>query len=788
MAKNIDKKRVINDASIEEKVSLLCGKGLWRMGQIPRFATPDVVMTDGTYGVRYSESQIDQGEGLSCREFFEVVAQRPVGSEPQRGAEASAQQGNDPGLQLFGTSKPATCFPNGASVACSWDTELMRKMGVALAEECLEMGVSILLGPGINIRRTPLAGRAYEYYSEDPLLSGELAAALIDGLQSQGVGACLKHFACNNSEIRRTQMDSVVDERALREIYLAGFRRAIEKSDPWMVMTSYNLLNGVQTSANPWLTHQVLRDEWQYQGIVVSDWYAVKHRPASLQAGNDLSMPETQTDKTELAAAVASGQVPLSQLDLSVNRALDLLEKAEQNKRPGFKADFEQHHKLAQQIAAESLVLLKNEGQILPLNAARHKKIAVIGHPATRPVIQGNGCATTHPWKLNTPLDEIMQLAGDFDVSWAPGTASNDSSDASALRTATEAAASADLAILFVSTPIGEDGENSDREHLSIQPQHEELLNAIARVQPELVVVIANSESVVMPWLAKARAVIELFFAGQGMGKAVAQVLLGEANPCGKLTVTVPNTLEETPAFLTYPGDNNRQYYSEGLYVGYRYYDRRKIEPLFPFGFGLSYTTFSYEEIALSTTRLRPDETLTVSVTLKNSGDRDGKEIVQLYVAPPHGRLARPEQELKGFAKLEIAAGERRTASIELAARDLEIWDPASEQWRIEPGVYRLLAGKSSRDIALVATLTVMADRLPAPLREDSSLTDLLEHPAAFERVCQLFSRKSGRSLHEARKTLELNAPDLFTSVFISMATIFELDISRDELNEVING
>ena len=780
----IDKHHIINQASVAEKVALLCGDGLWRMGNIPRFSTPDVVMTDGTYGVRYSPAQIDGGAKLARKEFFEVVAQR-AGDPPL--SPPAAEPESAPGWLPFGESRPATCFPNGACVACSWDPLLIEKMGVALADECLQMGVSILLGPGINIRRTPLAGRAYEYYSEDPLLSGEMAAGLINGLQSRGVGACLKHFACNNSEIRRTQMDSVVEERALREIYLAGFQRAIAKSNPWMIMTSYNLLNGVQTSANRWLTSEVLRNEWGYQGIVVSDWYAVKHRPESLLAGNDLSMPESESDKQELAQAVASGLVPLQVLDRSVERALSLLQKAEQNKQPGFKADFPQHHRLAQQIAAESLVLLKNDGPILPLDAACHRKIAVIGCPATQPVIQGRGCATTPPWQLDTPLDEILQLGAGFDISWAAGTAADHGHDRVALDAATALAAAADVAILFVSTPVGEDGENGDRQHLAIHPEHAELLAAIARVQPQLVVVLANSEAVVMPWLPQATAVLDTFFAGQGMGRAVAEVLFGVANPCGKLTVTVPNTLEETPAFLSYPGENNRHCYSEGVFVGYRYYDKRRLQPLFPFGFGLSYTTFSYEKMQLSAGRLQDGETLSVSIRVKNSGPRAGKEIVQLYVAPPRGRLARPEQELKGFAKLAIAPGASQTVTLELPASDLQIWDPALQRWLLEPGVYRLLAGGSSRDIALSASLEIVAERLPQPLREDSSLADLLQHPAAFERICQLFSRKSGRSLTEVRKTLELNAPDIFTGLYITLATIFELELSRDELNEAIS-
>lgn len=781
----MDIEQIVGAATAAEKVSFLSGKGLWRTAPIERLGIASIVMTDGTYGVRYSEAQIDHGQSWGRRDAR-------GGAVPPSGDEAEPKQtelSSAPQWLAFGQSRPATCFPNGSSLACSWDPELIRLMGNALAEECLGMGVSVLLGPGINIRRTPLAGRAYEYYSEDPLLTGELAAALIRGLQEKGVGACLKHFACNNSEFQRTQMDSVVEERALREIYLAAFELAIRKSDPWMVMSSYNRLNGVHASENEWLLKQVLRDEWGYQGVVVSDWYGIKDRPKSLLAGNDMAMPEYMVDRRELLQAVETGAVPMEVVDRSTARLLRLVNKAIANRKPGHKADFAAHHRLAQQIARESIVLLKNEDDILPISAHRPQKLLVAGTMAVAPVIQGSGCATTTPWMLDKPLDEIVEIAGNsLSIAYAPGTAADGTRDEGALLEAVAQAANADTVVVFVNSPIGQDGENGDRHDLCILPAHEELIEKIAAVQAQLVVVVANSDSVVMPWLTQAKGLVEVFYAGQGMGRAVAEILFGHANPCGRLTTTAPNTLEETPAFTHYPGENQRHLYSEGIYVGYRYYDKRKMQPLFPFGFGLSYTRFDYEEITLSGSAFAESDTMVVEVAVRNAGTRAGKEVVQVYVEAPQGRLARAPRELKAFGKVELQPGERRTVRLTIPVSSLASYDTASSAWIVEPGRYRICAGASSRDIRLGTEVRIEAPLRHPPLKDDSSLTDLMAHPEAFSRVCALFARNSGKSLEDARALLEINAPDIFTSTYITLTTIFELDIERDEFRRALYG
>lgn len=767
--------------SAEDKVALLTGSGLWRTATLPQHGIEDIVMTDGTYGVRYSTSQIEQGESWNITDFLDVIAQSAgdVENEEQKGGSEA----------LFSKSRPATCFPNGSTLACSWDISLVYQMGEALAKECQEMGVGILLGPGINIRRTPLAGRGYEYYSEDPVVSGDIAAALINGLQDNGVGASLKHFAANNSEYHRTEMDSVIEERALREIYLASFKRAIDKSNPWTVMSSYNLLNGVQTSQNRWLLTEVLRNEWQYDGLVMSDWYGIKNRPASLLAGNDLAMPETRRDKQELLEAINRGEIPADILDTACLRMLTLIEKVQRHRKPGFKADFHQHHQLAQRLAAESIVLLKNDDAILPLKKGKQRTIAVLGKPAQEPVIQGSGCATTVPYMLDRPLDEIFEVAGnDFNIEYAVGTPEDNATDEQALAQAVAVAKNADVAILFVSTAIGEDGENGDRKDLAILPGHEALIRAVASVQPNVVVVLANSDAVVMPWLSDCKALLETHFGGQGMGRAVADILFGRANPCGKLTVTVPNTLEETPAWLSYPGENLRHHYSEGLFVGYRYYDRRQLTPRFPFGFGLSYTTFDYSGLTTSVSELNEGQALTVSVEVTNSGSMAGKEVVQLYLSAPAGELLREEKALKAFAKVHLEPGETKTVTLPLSWDDLACYHPGIGDWIVDSGEYQLHVARSSRDIALSTAITVRATPRYAPLEINNSLTQLINNPPAFSRVVTLVASKNGVSEQLVREKLCAIAPDLVFGLFISLTEFLTIDITREELAEALAG
>ncbi|GGF74028.1 beta-glucosidase [Alteromonas lipolytica] len=775
---NKSNKPCLSAMSIEDKVALLTGNGLWKTAHLPAHGIEPLTMTDGTYGVRYSPEQIDNDGNWSITDFLGVVNQHADDQTDKKGSEA-----------LFGHTLPATCFPNGSALACSWDNELVEQMGQALARECQALGVDILLGPGINIRRTPLSGRGYEYYSEDPLLSGELAASLINGLQGEGVGASLKHFACNNSEYRRTEMDSIVDERSLHEIYLSGFKRAIDKADPWTLMSSYNRLNGQQTSQHRGLLHDILREQWGYKGLVMSDWYGVKDRPASLLAGNDLAMPEVARDKSELLSAIESGEVSIDAIDTACMRMLELIERIGAARKQPRPVDMPAHHRLAQRIAEESIVLLKNTDDLLPLDTTHTHKIAVLGPAAHTPVIQGSGCATTVPSILDRPLDEIIDVAGDAaDVTYSAGVADGATSSEQALLLASAQAEAADVAIVFINTAVGEDGENGDRQHLDVVASHAELLNAVASVQSNVVVVLMNSDAVVMPWLGQCKAVLETFFAGQGVGRAIANLLFGLKNPCGKLTVTVPNSLEETPAYLHYPGEALKHYYSEGIYVGYRYYDKRKMTPCFPFGYGLSYTSFEYRSIELVNDKLGTGESLQVDVTVANTGVRFGKEIIQLYLSFPGIELAQPPLALKAYAKVALKPGESKTVRLTVGADDFRAWHPALHDWIVEAGCYQVKVGPSSRELPLSAAVQVAGSDYRLPLKEDSSLVQVIKDEQAFQRVVTLVADKSGLDQAVITERLQAIAPELFCGLFIALTEFLNVPVSRPELLDALRS
>lgn len=764
---------LVAQMTTEEKIALVSGSGLWRTAANYRLNIPEVLMTDGTYGVRYSIEQIDgaQDSDSQLASFLSVV-----NADLSRGVEGA-----------FGSTRPATCFPNGSSFACSWDVDLARELGEALAAECQAFGVNMLLGPGINIRRTPLAGRSYEYYSEDPVLTGEIAAAVINGLQDNGVGASLKHFACNNSEVQRTTMSSEVEERALREIYLAGFERAIRKSNPWTVMSSYNRLNGVQAAENHWLLTEVLRDDWGYDGVVVSDWHGIKDRPASMNAGNDLDMPESGARKQELLAAVEAGDVAMATLDLSCLRILKLVRIARNGIKPNATVDFHKHHQLSQRMAAESIVLLKNEDKLLPINTEKVRKIAVIGLAATEPVIQGSGCATTRPTEVDVPLDEIRRLAGGgASVSFhgfgdfAAGSATE--------QAALSAVDAADIVLFFGNTEVGYDGEGSDRTHLDLHDGQDELIAVLSKRNNKFAVVLATPDAVAMPWIDQTPAVLSAFFAGQGAGRAVAEVLFGKQNPCGKLTVTFPAKLEDTPGFLTYPGENNRHVYSEGIHVGYRSYDKRKLKPLFPFGFGLSFATFEYANIEVDAARIDASSTVTVSFDVTNTGDVAGKEIAQLYSRAHEPRLLRPLRELKGFAKVSLEPGETKRVEISVEARDLCYYDTDYRQWLLDAGKLTFDVGASSRDIRLEATVDVEAAARPSTiLNVESQPFMVLEHAFARDRFAAFLKGQLEIDDEEAGKMVEY-CNGSFLGIYNTVAWVAGDKISKTVMAEFLDS
>ncbi|MBY5551635.1 glycosyl hydrolase [Rhizobium leguminosarum] len=732
---------LVDQMTVAEKVDLLSGRGLWKTASIERLGVPSIVMTDGAYGVRYSTTQIDAGDNDedSLRAFLDLVGQQGDGSGG-----------------MFGATRPATCFPNGNLLGCSWDIDLAYRMGAALAAECQDFGVHLLLGPGINIRRTPLAGRAYEYYSEDPVISGDMAAAVICGLQDNGVGASLKHFACNNSEIERTTISSDVDERALREIYLAGWERAIEKSAPWTVMSAYNPLNGIQAAEHHWLLRTVLRDEWGYDGLVLSDWHAIKDRAAALDAGTELDMPESKPRKARLHAAINAGDVAPEVIDAACAKVLAFVRKCKSSERRGTPADFEAHHALARDIAAESIVLLRNEGQALPLDSGRPGELLIVGDGAVTPVIQGSGSATTNPYRVDSPFVQIAARAGDsLKVRHLPFSPVAQPDVTASIEAIVEAAERADVVVVFAENEKSRHGEGNDRDTLKLAAGHDALITAFAATGRKLVVVLSMPDTVEMPWIGDVDAVVASFYAGQGGGEALARILFGEQNPCGKLSASMPVRMQDIPGWHTYPGEHGRHVYSEGIFVGYRFYDLKAMTPAFPFGHGLSYTTFAYEDLRLDTQEITPGAGCTAALTIRNTGTVAGKEIVQLYVRPIKPSLKRPVRELKSFTKLHLAPGEAKTVTLGLAQRDFQYFDTSRSAWVLDAEAFVIEAAASSRDIRLSITLPCRSEAPALPTISANSPTALVfAHPNAEAALVRFFVTRLSISAAEAMALL----------------------------------
>ncbi|OAV52128.1 glycosyl hydrolase [Rhizobium sp. WYCCWR10014] len=732
---------LVDQMTVAEKVDLLSGRGLWKTASISRLGVPSIVMTDGAHGVRYSTTQIDAGDNDedSLRAFLDLVGQQGDGSGG-----------------MFGATRPATCFPNGNLLGCSWDIDLAYRMGEALAAECQEFGVHLLLGPGINIRRTPLAGRGYEYYSEDPLISGDIAAAVISGLQDNGVGASLKHFACNNSEIERTTTSSDVDERALREIYLAGFERVIGKSAPWTVMSAYNRLNGIQAAENHWLLGTVLREEWGYDGLVVSDWHAIKDRGAAIAAGTDLDMPESRPRKARLRAAIEAGDVAPEVIDAACARVLAFVRKCKTQERRDTVADLDRHHALSREIAAESIVLLRNEGRTLPLDPNSTGRLLVVGDGATIPVIQGSGSATTNPYRVDSPFVQIAARAGtDFEVQHLPFSPAAEVNMQALIEATVEAASSADFTVVFAENQKSRHGEGNDRDTLKLAASHDALLHALAASGCKVIVVLSMPDTVEMPWLEDVDAVLAAFYAGQGGGEAIARVLFGEQNPCGKLSASMPVRMHDIPGWHTYPGEQGRHLYSEGVFVGYRFYDLKAIAPAFPFGHGLSYTTFSYENLWIDTQEIAAGVACTASVTIRNTGSVAGKEIVQLYVRPVKPGLKRPIRELKAFRKLYLEPGEAKMVPLTLVERDFQYFDAVRSAWVLDAEAFVIEVGASSRDILLEAILPCRPERPVLPvLLPNSPAALVFAHPKAEAALVDFFVATLSISSAEAMALL----------------------------------
>ncbi|MBE3037708.1 MAG: glycoside hydrolase family 3 C-terminal domain-containing protein, partial [Chloroflexi bacterium] len=617
-------------------------------------------------------------------------------------------------------------------------------MGQALAEECIALKVDVVLGPGANMKRTPLGGRNFEYYSEDPYLAGQMAASFIAGVQSKGVGTSLKHFAANNQEFRRLTISAEVDERTLREIYLPAFETAVKKAKPWTVMCSYNKLNGSYCSENHRLLVDILKDEWGFEGFVVSDWGAVHDRVASLKGGLDLEMPGPRERRIKaVEKAVRSGDLDEAVLDESVRRILGVVFKAAETSKGG-SFDTAVHHALAHRIAAEGMVLLKNNG-ILPLKEQQH--IAVIGRAAEEAHFQGGGSSHINPTQVDNPFKELQKLAGNTKLTYAEGYPAGTAFDQSLIDAAVKNARSADVALLYLALPDSKESEGYDRPDLDLTPQQVTLIKAVTAVQPKTVVILNNGAPVVMSeWIDGTAAVLEAWMMGQAGGGAIADVLYGKVNPCGRLAETFPLKLVDTPAHINFPGGNGEVRYGEGIFIGYRYYDAKEVPVQFSFGYGMSYTSFTYKNPNVSAASFKDVDGLTVSVDVTNTGKVAGKEVVQVYVHDHKSGLVRPPKELKGFAKVELQPGETKTVTLALDFRAFAYYHPAYKRWITEDGEFDILVGASSADIRCTQTVMLQSTlELPCLLNRESTLRDWMEDPRGKRVIAPLFQQMAGQ-------------------------------------------
>ncbi len=688
-------KDLLKKMTLEEKAALCTGASSWTTTPVERLGVPELSVSDGPHGLRH------------------------------------VLDAND----LIAKSVPATCFPTASCMASTWDVELIHALGQSLAEECLAQKVNVILGPGANMKRTPLGGRNFEYYSEDPYLAGQMAASFITGVQSKGVGTSLKHFAANNQEFQRLTISSEMDERTLREIYLPAFETAVKQAQPWTVMCAYNKLNGTYCSENYKLLVDILKNEWGFEGFVVSDWGAVHDRVASLKGGLDLEMPGPKDQRVkEVVNAVRAGALDESILDESVRRILNIVFKAADTKTGG-SFDAASHHALARRIAAEGMVLLKNNG-ILPLKDQQH--LAVIGHAAEEAHFQGGGSSHVNPTRVDNPFVELKKIAGDSELTFTAGYQAGTAFDQPLIEAAVNNARSADVALLYIALPDSMESEGYDRPDLDLTPQQVALIKAVCAAQPKTVVILNNGSPLVMgEWIEGPAAILEAWMMGQAGGGAIADVLYGKVNPCGRLAETYPLRLVDTPAHINFPGGNGQVRYGEGIFIGYRYYDAKQVAVQFPFGYGMSYTTFAYSNPRVSASSFKDVDGLTISVDVTNTGKLPGKEVVQVYVHDQKAGLVRPPKELKGFAKLALQPGETRTVTLALDFRAFAYYHPSYQQWITENGEFDLLVGASSADIRCVQTVTLQSTlELPCLLDRESTLREWLADPRgkrAFE-------------------------------------------------------
>ena len=692
---------LISKMTLEEKAGLCSGADFWHTKGIERLGIPSVMVSDGPHGLRKQE---DEADHLGINDSIKAV-----------------------------------CFPAGCATASSFDRNLLDELGEIIGNECQAENISTILGPAMNIKRSPLCGRNFEYYSEDPLVSSEMASAFVRGVQSKSVGTSPKHFMANNQEYHRMTSSSEMDERTMREIYLASFENMVKKEKPWTIMNSYNKLNGTYLCENKEMLSDILRDEWGFDGYVMTDWGAMNERVEALKAGCNLEMPASggKTDK-EIVDAVRSGELDEAVLDQRCEEFLNIIFRYMENRDANAVFDREKDHGKARHIEEECIVLLKNEDSILPLSP--EQKTAFIGKYAAAPRFQGGGSSHINSFKTESALDALDAADGikKENIVYAQGYDDlEDKTDEALLREAAEAAKSAETAIIFAGLPDSFESEGYDRTHMQMPQCQITLIEEVAKVQPNTVVVLHNGTPVEMPWIDKVKAVVEVYLGGQAVGGATVNVLYGNTNPSGHLAETFPIRVQDTPCYLTYGGEHDKSVYSEGVFVGYRYYASKEMNVLFPFGHGLSYTTFSYSNLTVEKERIRESETLRVSVDVTNTGNRFGKEVVQLYVAPKNSTVIRPVRELRAFEKTGIAPGETKTVTFLLDSRSYAYWSTEIHDWHVESGEYEIQIGKNAQDIALSRTIYVKSEHtIPKVFTLNSTLGEILADPkgkAVFE-------------------------------------------------------
>lgn len=759
----LDVKKLVNELTLEEKASLCSGADFWHTKAIDRLNIPAAMVSDGPHGIRKQESLADH---MGVAESIKAIG-----------------------------------FPTASAMACSFDRDLLHKVGDALGEECVAEDLAVLLGPGINMKRSPICGRNFEYYSEDPVVAGELGAAFVNGVQEHGVGTSLKHFAANNQEWRRMSISAEIDERTLREIYLAAFETVVKKAQPWTIMCSYNRINGVYSCENDWLLNKVLRDEWGFEGLVMTDWGAMDERVPSLKAGLDLEMPDChgETDKL-IVKAVQSGELEESVLDTAVERILTMVDKyltARKGIDPASMVhplpssvergyDVAAHHALARTTAEQSAVLLKNE-DILPLQ--KDKKIAFIGEFAKVPRIQGGGSSHIN----NTWIESALDAVGDS-VSYAQGFhIDEETTDETLLQEAITLAKESDVAVIFAGLPDSFESEGFDRTHLNMPANQNELIARISEVQPNVVVVLHSGSPIAMPWLDKVAGVLQMYLAGQASGGAAVNLLFGDATPCGKLAETFPLHLEDNPSYLNFPGNREKVCYQEGVFIGYRYYDKKKMDVLFPFGYGLSYTDFTYSNMKVTVNGknatdvdvIKETDEIVVSADITNTGNCDGAEIVQLYIKNPVVYEIRPEKELRDFAKVFLKAGETKTVAFTLNARAFSYYETRIHDWYAESGDYEILLASSSRDIRLQDTVSITGSKKIPFVADYVTTCEDVELFAKDGSALDEMLRRSGfaeATDHDGDDSMGSGTADMMKAMFAGTPLHSILSFSSEEL------